>query len=326
VSAEIEILVADDDPLARHLTERVLTRAGYKVITADTGLEALEHLMRADGPRLGLLDWSMPGLDGPEVCRRVRAGGDRSYSYLILLTSRESKEDLILGLEAGADDFLTKPCHADELKARLRVGGRILQLQDKLFHEARHDPLTQLPNRSWFLQKLTDCFNRAKAQFDYHFGVLFIDLDGFKAINDQYGHSAGDVLLQQVAERLTGCLRPDDSVTRATEFSGLLARLGGDEFTILLGELRNEGDAAIVAERIERTLSAPFMINGRNITISASVGVAAGNARYSCAEDVLCFADAAMYTVKARKDTRVQPRFPAHVPTHLKPRVHLQGH
>ena len=155
-------MVADDDPLALRLTERVLARAGFQVVSAEDGLQALEYLTRKDGPRLGLLDWSMPRLDGPDVCRRMRALVDHPYAYLILLTSRESKEDLIAGLEAGADDYLTKPCHPEELTARLRAGQRILQLEDKLSHDARHDPLTQLPNRGWFLKNLHDCFSKAK--------------------------------------------------------------------------------------------------------------------------------------------------------------------
>ena len=301
-------MVADDDPLALRLTERVLTRAGYQVVTAEDGLQALEYLTAKGAPRLGLIDWSMPGLDGPDVCRRIRELADNPYTYLILLTSRESKADLIAGLEAGADDYLTKPCHPEELTARLRAGLRILQLEDKLSHDARHDPLTQLPNRSWFLKNLHECFSMAKERLGYLFGVLFIDLDGFKAINDRFGHAAGDDLLKQVAGRLRGCLREDDSVSRGAAFSGpartaedsLLARMGGDEFTVLLGEVRAENDAALVAERIENELSMPFLIDGRSVRISASVGIAVNSRSYASAEEVLRVADAAMYRAKAR--------------------------
>jgi PleD family two-component response regulator len=310
--SELRIVVADDDPLALRLTERVLTRAGYEVVRAEDGLQALEYLTVRNAPRLGLLDWSMPGLDGPDVCRRMRALANHPYAYLILLTSRESRQDLVDGLEAGADDYLTKPCHPEELTARLRAGQRILQLQDKLSHDARHDPLTQLPNRAWFLKNLRECFARTKERSGYLFGVLFIDLDGFKAINDGLGHAAGDNLLKQVAGRLRGCLREDDAISRSMDFSGpertsgetawddsLLARMGGDEFTVLLGEISAERDASLVAERIQDELSAPFTIDGECVRVSASVGVAVSNIAHNSAEEVLRAADAAMYRAKA---------------------------
>ncbi|HYA17960.1 MAG TPA: diguanylate cyclase [Bryobacteraceae bacterium] len=301
-----KILVADDDPLARQLTGRVLTRAGYQVFTAEDGLQALEYLTRKDGPRLALLDWTMPGLDGPGVCRKMRALAEQPYTYLILLTSRESKEDTISGFEAGADDYITKPCDAEELKARLRAGQRILQLQDKLYHDARHDPLTQLPNRAWFLKKLNDCFARTRERHDFLYAVLFLDLDRFKCVNDTLGHSAGDELIIAVAERLTGCTRQDDAVARAVDFNGpargsddFLARMGGDEFTILLEDIGTPADAAFVAERIQRSMAAPFTIAGQQLEISASIGIAVSGPEVKKAEDILRFADMAMYQSKA---------------------------
>jgi two-component system cell cycle response regulator len=302
----MKILVADDDPLARQITEHLLTRAGYHVFIAEDGLQAMEYLTKAGGPRLALLDWSMPGLDGPEVCRRMRALIDHPYAYLILLTSRESKEDTVSGLEAGADDYLTKPCDAEELKARLRAGQRILQLQDKLFHDARHDPLTQLPNRAWFLRRLSDCFNRSRGRHDYHFAVLFVDLDRFKTVNDTLGHAAGDELIREVAGRLLQCTRQDDTVARAVDFNGpsrasddFLARMGGDEFTILIEDIHIDSDATAVAARIQGRLSAPFLIVGQQLSISASIGIALSDSHCSRAEDALRYADAAMYRAKA---------------------------
>jgi two-component system cell cycle response regulator len=313
-----KILVADDDPLARQLTERVLTRAGYQVFTAEDGLVAMEHLIRKDGPRLALLDWTMPGLDGLGVCRKMRDLAEHSYVYLILLTSRESKEDTVSGLEAGADDYITKPCDAEELKARLRAGQRILQLQDKLFHDARHDPLTQLPNRAWFLRKLTDCFNQARVQHDYLYAVLFLDLDRFKCVNDSLGHSAGDELITEVASRLMSCTRQDDAVSRAADFNGpsrpsdeFLARMGGDEFTILLEDIRTPADAVLVAERIQKKMAAPFLIAGEELAISASIGIAVSDFHAAKAEDILRFADMAMYRSKAAGGSRSSLSDPA---------------
>jgi two-component system cell cycle response regulator len=310
-TAPMTVLVADDDPVAGQLTERVLTRAGYNVIAVADGLLAMQYLTGKDGPRLALLDWSMPGIDGPEVCRRMRALTERPYVYLILLTSRESKTDMLNGFEAGSDDYLTKPCYAEELKARLRAGQRILRLEDKLVHDAHHDPLTQLPNRSWFLARLGTCFERRKERRDFRFAVLFLDLDGFKEINDQLGHSAGDQLLKLVARRLTRGLRPDDLILRAGSFhdppsgvSTFAARMGGDEFTVLLEGIQSEADAAAVAGRLERELSAPFRVNQHRVTISASIGFAVGGAEAASAQDLLALADAAMYRVKGRRARR----------------------
>jgi PleD family two-component response regulator len=304
----MKIVVADDDPLARQLTGRVLTGAGYEVLAVEDGLKAVELLSRPNGPRLALLDWTMPGLSGPDVCRRMRVLPDHPYVYMILLTSRESKEDTVSGLEAGADDYLTKPCDPEELKARLRAGIRILQLQDQLFHEARHDPLTQLPNRAHFMKRLTDCFEEAKRRHDYRFAVLFVDLDRFKNINDTLGHAAGDKLLRQVAIRLSAAIRSDDAVARGADFNGpargpdqySLARMGGDEFTILLEGVGDEALAALISERIQRELSAPFRIADTDVTISASVGIAISDTGCLKAEDILRNADTAMYRVKAR--------------------------
>jgi two-component system cell cycle response regulator len=128
----VKILVADDDAVSSRLMERILQRGGYDVVSVDDGRRALESLLSPDGPRLALLDWMMPGMDGPSVCLEVRSHRERPYSYLTLLTSKGAKEDLVAGLEAGADDYLTKPCYPEELKARLRTGERILRLEDTL--------------------------------------------------------------------------------------------------------------------------------------------------------------------------------------------------
>ena len=179
----MRIVIADDDTFSRTLTRLTLERSGYEVIAVENGRLAMDRLSGPGAPRLALLDWVMPGMDGPDVCRAIRARPDRSYIYIVLLTSKESKADLVAGLEAGADDYLTKPCHYDELMARLRTGQRILDLQDRLVFDARHDSLTLLPNRAGFMDRLARCVDRAKKNRDYRFAVLFVDLDRFKSVN-----------------------------------------------------------------------------------------------------------------------------------------------
>jgi two-component system cell cycle response regulator len=314
----MKVLVADDDAVSRFLIQHQLESAGYEIIAVDNGHLAANHLSRAGGPRLAVLDWVMPGLDGPGVCRAIRAGTDQPYVYIILLTANESKADVVAGLEAGADDYLTKPCHPEELKARLRAGQRILELQDKLYHDAIHDCLTQLPNRAHFIQRLTQCVNRSKMDQSYRFAVLFVDLDRFKTINDTLGHSAGDELLRQVAERLRGSMRREDRVSRVSGSNtfisaspeNILARLGGDEFTVLIDDIRDPADATRIATRIRHELTLPFSIAGREVRITASIGISVSTEGSMEAEDLLHGADAAMY--RSRTAQRAMVLGPEH--------------
>jgi len=303
----MRIVIAEDDPFSRRLAQGTLEKAGYEVIAVDNGCLALDRLSGTGTPRLALLDWVMPGLDGPDVCRAIRARLDVPYIYIVLLTSKESKADLIAGLEAGADDYLTKPYHPEELTARLRTGQRILKLQDRLVHDARHDSLTQLPNRASFLDRLAQCVNRSKKDKDYRFAVLFVDLDRFKAVNDSLGHPAGDELLVQVAERLLGAIRGNETGSSASDIKpfargphdDILARIGGDEFTILLDNIGNVAAATRVATRIRNELIPSFWIDGRSLHISASIGISVNGDGNCDAEKMLHGADAAMYRSKA---------------------------
>jgi len=300
----VRIVIADDDALSRRLTQHTLERAGYDVVAVENGCLAAKYLFRAESPRLALLDWVMPELDGPGVCRAIRARTTQPYIYIILLTSKESKEDLVAGLEAGADDFLTKPGNTEELKARLRTGQRILQLHDRLFHDARHDALTQLPNRSYFLDRLSQCVRRSRENPDYNFAVLFVDLDRFKIVNDSLGHAAGDELIARVAERLRGSIRREpishgfNRTTSVAPSDDMLARLGGDEFTVLLDGIGDAAAAVKIAGRIRNALALPFAIAGNIVRIAASVGVSISATGYSKAENVLRDADTAMYRAK----------------------------
>ena len=310
-----KILIADDDAVTQRLLEKTLEHAGYEVVVVENGRKALECLSRQNGPRLALLDWLMPGLNGVEVCREMRRHSEYPYTYIILLTARTSKEDVVTGLEAGADDYMTKPCDAEELKARLRSGERILKLEDKLTYDALHDPLTQLPNRSFFLERLTLCVSWGMLHPEYKFAVLSVDMDRFKVVNDSLGISAGDWLLVQIAERLLGSIRRDDAILHTAEVGGaagrsgdvgILARVGGDKFTILLDNIRNASEGIRVAERIQETIKAPFDIDGQTVFTTASVGIAFSGTGYSAAEDMLGDANTAMARAKTLGKARYE--------------------
>jgi diguanylate cyclase (GGDEF)-like protein len=311
----MRILIADDDALTRRLLQKTLEKAGYEVVAVENGRIALECLSSKVGPRLALLDWLMPGLNGLEVCRDIRRHSERPYIYMILLTARTSKEDVVRGLEAGADDYLTKPFDMEELKARLRCGERILKLEDKVTYDALHDPLTRLPNRAFFLQRLTLCVRWGMLHPEYKFAVLSVDMDRFKVVNDSLGISAGDRLLVQIAERLLGSIRRDDALLRSPnagemggqlDGSGVLARLGGDKFTILLDSIRNASEGVRVAERIQESIQAPFHIDGQAVFTTASVGIAFSGTGYSAAEDMLGDANTAMARAKTLGKSRYE--------------------
>jgi predicted signal transduction protein with EAL and GGDEF domain len=315
----MKILIADDSAISRCLVQKTLERGGYEVLAVENGRSAAECLSSTDGPRLALLDWVMPELDGLSVCRQIRSLSNHLYIYMILLTSNESKEDIVRGFEAGADDYLTKPYDPEELKARLRAGQRILRLQDKLIQDARQDPLTRLPNRAFFLDQLAGCVKRAKRLPGYIFAVLFVDIDGFKIVNDSLGHFAGDQLIVQIAERLVSSVRREDVVSCSADANGevrqsgedTLARIGGDEFTILLVDIRDASDGIRVAERIQQKLASPFLISGQEVSITASIGIALSATGYSTAEDILRDADTAMYRAKSLGKSRYEICDPA---------------
>jgi predicted signal transduction protein with EAL and GGDEF domain len=307
-SKELRILIADDDLAMRRVLQETLQNDGYDVAAVGNGRLALEALSGRGGPRLALLDWLMPEINGIEICREIRRHSEYPYIYIIMLSSRNSKEDIMGGLEAGADDYLTKPFDNEELKARLRAGIRILDLEDKLTHDALHDSLTQLPNRAYFLERLALCVTWGMQHPDYKFAVLSVDMDRFSVVNDSLGNAAGDWVLVQIAERLQGSIRHDDAIVRSAEQGGMagqpegegvLARLGGDKFTILLDHIQDASEGIRVAERIEQNIEAPFFVDGQPVFTTASVGIAFSGSGYSAAEDMLGDANTAMSRAKA---------------------------
>jgi two-component system, cell cycle response regulator len=322
----MKILVADDDAVSRRLMEEILRRAGYEITTADNGRQALEKLLSRDGPRLALLDWMMPDLDGPEICLELRSHRERAYTYITLLTSKEAKEDLVAGLEAGADDYLTKPCNSEELKARLRTGQRILRLEDTLVaareemrFKATHDPLTSLWNRGAILAHLNN--EICRVQRDHRpFSLLLCDVDYFKKINDAYGHPAGDLVLREIAMRLSGAVRPGDTV----------GRYGGEEFLVLLNDC-GQPSIRLRAEQLRQTAGSALFDSFGRLSVSMSVGamvVDQWNSGQS-AEALLSQADIALYRAKTegRNRTVIAESQPQIAPASMeKPRSSSEGY
>lgn len=295
------ILVAEDDPVSRRLLEVFLRKWGFEVVLATTGPEALQLLERMDAPRLALLDWMMPGMEGVQVCRKLREIKDRPYIYVLLLTARTEREDLLRGLESGADDYLTKPFDPRELSARLHIGQRIVDLQDKLIaageelmFRATHDNLTGISNRGVIM----DNIRRERARQDRGapaFAIVLADIDHFKYVNDTYGHLAGDAVLKGIASRIVSCIRPYDSV----------GRYGGEEFLILAPSSDALG-AIGLAERIRKAIEdKPVNFEGRAISVTASFGVAVSTPRQMRdAQQLVREADDALYQAKANGRNR----------------------
>jgi diguanylate cyclase (GGDEF)-like protein len=291
----MKILLADDEPIARTMLEHWLAGWGYEVTLARDGESALQALKDDPELRLLVVDWVMPKKDGIEVCKAIRNGPQEPYVYIVLLTAKDDKSDIIAGLDAGADDYLVKPCNPLELKVRLRAGRRVIELQEQLVKareslrfEAMHDSLTGLLNRGAVIEQLTKELVRASRR-GAPVSVLMGDLDHFKSINDTHGHAAGDAVLREAARRLKAGVRAYDNV----------GRLGGEEFICVLPECDAKTGLA-VAQRLCRSLSdTPTRFNGTEISHSISIGVAAtdqfGSAR---SDELMRAADAALYRAK----------------------------
>jgi diguanylate cyclase (GGDEF)-like protein len=300
----MRILIADDSIVSRHLLDATLRKWGYDVQVACDGLEAWNYLQANDAPKLAILDWVMPGLTGPEVCRRVRehAQDKDSYTYILLLTSKGLREDLIEGMESGADDYLTKPFDQHELKVRLRAGTRIIDLQRELVaarealrEQATKDFLTRIWNRSSILDIFQRELSRG-ARENRSVGVVLADLDHFKAVNDTHGHFAGDAVLREFARRMQSATRPYDAV----------GRYGGEEFLIILPGCDAHCTAS-QAERMRAALANEVMsINDRPHQVTCSFGATCWRPGMDPSTDALIrIADSALYMAKGQGRDRV---------------------
>lgn len=298
----MDILIADDDPVSRRLLQVSLAHAGYHVISAANGAEALRALDAVDYPRLCVLDWMMPEVDGVDVCRIIRERAREPYVYVILLTSKAEQKEIVEGLESGADDYIVKPFDLHELKARLRSGKRILDLQEQLVSarellrtQATHDSLTSLLNRAAILDLLNKELSRAIRKKE-SVAVIMADLDHFKQINDTYGHQAGDAVLREAASRMQSALREYDAI----------GRYGGEEFLVVSAQC-GTAEAVVLAERLRECIVAhPIAFADQSIPITLSLGVAAATGDAARADELLRIADEALYAAKDRGRNRVE--------------------
>ena len=293
MSTITSILLVDDDAAMLRLLARWLELAGYQVRTARDGNEA-KIAIEQQCPQIVITDWEMPGMDGHELCRWVRSQSTPHYVYLMLLTVRCGLDDLVKGLESGADDFLKKPIDKDELLARLRSAGRVLELEQRLGVLARCDGLTGLPSRRTFFEFLNREWSRSQR---YHFPLacVMVDIDYFKRINDVHGHATGDEVIRRVGSMLAeGCRNSD-----------VVSRYGGEEFCLLLPET-NEDNAAIWANRIRQKLSAMTVeCGGKQVQITASFGIAQRMDDMAKPEQLIDMADQALLVAKRSGRDRV---------------------
>ncbi len=292
-------LIAEDDPVSRTLLERVLSSWGYEVVVTCNGEEAWGQLQLDEAPSIVILDWMMPDLDGLEVCRRVRALELPAPPYIILLSAKDGKSDIIEGLNAGANDYLGKPFDRGELRARLEVGRRFVELNGELLKtqrsleiQARIDSLTGSLNRRAILERLEEEMARTQRQRSL-LGTGLIDIDRFKRVNDRFGHAAGDDVLREFVSRSMGALRPYDA----------LGRFGGEEFLVVVPGADGDETEGVL-ERIRLAIcKAPIVAEGNEINVAVSIGGAV--TRGGLIDEVLRAADDALYHAKSRGRNRV---------------------
>lgn len=286
----MRVLVADDERLSLRILEDSLQSWGYEVVSSENGIDAWEKLKGEDAPNLVVLDWVMPGMDGLDICQRIRKRENSNYVYIILLTGKGEREDIIKGLESGADDYIIKPFNPEELKYRLKIGERIVELEQRIMSLAMTDHLTGLLNRRAFMERLEAEINRSR-RCSGELGIIIIDLDHFKLVNDKYGHQAGDLVLQKISHSMCRTCRSYDFV----------GRYGGEEFIACLPGTNLELSIKI-AERIRNSLEGSEIKlpdREKSIKVTASFGVACmEEGAIESIDSLIKKADKALYQAK----------------------------
>ena len=299
----MKLLLVDDSEMTRMILQGRLTQWGYEIVSAKDGYEAWNILQKEDKPRIILLDWIMPNMNGIELCRKIRQQIKEPYIYIILLTAKKGKQDLIEAMDAGADDFISKPFDPHILKVRLRAGKRITNLQKELITareelriQATHDSLTQLYNRSALMNMMSRELSRSRRD-QSSISLIMIDIDHFKSINDTYGHLVGDEILVKLAEQMRQCTRRYDT----------LGRYGGEEFIIVLPQCA-EAEVHCVAERLRQTVcKQPYNSKQGPVPVTISLGGTwiKPSAQKCAEEDLIRVADQALYVAKRQGRNKV---------------------
>lgn len=297
---DMKILVADDSRSSRLILAAVLKKWGYQPIVVDDGNAAWEVLLGPDAPRLAILDWIMPGLTGLQICSRVRRLNISEPPYIIILTSRGETHDIVSGLEAGANDYIAKPFDNAELRARIKVGQRMVEMQaemnkakNALIYEAHHDPLTSTLNRRAILNVLEKELVRA-ARESTQISIGLVDIDHFKRVNDTFGHQVGDEVLCSFAGIIEENIRLYDH----------LGRYGGEEFLLITPHRNDQAEAGLYERLCEVVSDSQLQTKAGTIAITVSVGVARATAG-STIDSILDAADKALYQAKEDGRNRV---------------------
>ncbi len=299
----MKVLVAEDNPTMQIMVGGILKRWGHEPVPAADGEEAWQILQQPDAPRIALLDWEMPRMDGVEVCRRVRAREkeDSKYTYVIMLTSRSEKQEIVTGIDAGADDYVIKPFDQYELRARMRTGRRIIDLQMELMQRKEEfrrlsltDPLTGCLNRRAIMERLDEEMVHAKREGGT-IGVSMMDIDHFKCINDSHGHAIGDEILKEFVRKLEQSMRESDA----------FGRVGGEEFLALWASVDSKV-LRTINDRFRGVIEqTPFPMPEIELHFTVSIGVTitSGN---ETAEAAVSRADQALYAAKEKGRNRVE--------------------
>ena len=300
------ILVAEDDPVARKILEKTLIKEGHEVVSVENGRKAFDLFKQRFFPII-LTDWMMPEMDGIELCRAVRNHQASGYVFVIILTSKDSKDDIVTGLNSGADDYVNKPFNPPELKARIKTCMRILGLERSLKEANENikilsitDPLTKSYNRGYITECLPKEINRA-IRYERPLSLVLCDIDYFKKVNDTYGHQAGDQVLIEVVRSIKDSVRQD---------LDWIARYGGEEFLIVLPETGPQG-ARIMAERLRKNISKhKFIFQEKAIHITCSFGISGFDSATSdeniSSESLINTADKHLYQCKSEGRNRVK--------------------
>ncbi|MCC6178250.1 MAG: diguanylate cyclase [Chloroflexi bacterium] len=305
----MRVLIAEDSSMGRLLLQRTIERMGHECLTATDGIEAWS-LFEREIPDVVISDWLMPGMEGPELCRRVRERPNTPYAYFVFLTALGDRQHAVTGVRAGADDYLTKPLDPHELQVCLIVAERVVglhrqlaqqaaeleQANRELYETARTDALTRVGNRLRLEEDLRALQARAD-RYGHRYCLALCDLDRFKEYNDRYGHPSGDAALREIASLFVRQCRSGDSIYR----------YGGEEFIVIMPEL-SLAEAGGVLDRVRSAVHAaaiPHASNGQHGIVTVSAGVAASDLSDRTGRGILARADAALYRAKTEGRDRV---------------------